>query len=173
MPTGALTDLAGHAAERCQAAGAVLIVNDRADVARMTSAHGVHVGQGDLSPRDVRSIVGEASVLGLSTHNDAQVRIACEEPISYLAIGPVFATSTKEAPVPVVGLAGVTSASRHARASGLPTVAIGGITLAVAPQVVESGAAAVAVTSDLLPDQTGVRVADVAIRAKQYMMALA
>jgi thiamine-phosphate pyrophosphorylase len=166
MPAGEMLELAGLVVARCRAAGALLIVNDRADVARMAQAHGLHVGQEDLSPADARLVIGEDALLGLSTHDVAQVDAACQEPISYLAIGPVFATATKTAAQPVVGIAGVEQASRRARAAGLPTVAIGGITLDQAPRVVGAGAAAVAVISDLLVD-------DAARRARAYVAALA
>ena len=165
LPAGKMLDIADLAVARCQAAGAVLIVNDRADVARMARAHGLHVGQEDLSPADARLVIGEDALIGLSTHTDAQVEAACDEPISYLAIGPVFATATKERAQPVVGLAGVERASRRARAAGLPTVAIGGITLQDAPKAIAAGAAAVAVISDLLAD-------DVSRRARAYLTAL-
>jgi thiamine-phosphate pyrophosphorylase len=124
-----------------------LIMNDRADLCRAADFDGVHVGQGDLSPEAVRSIIGPNRWLGVSTHNPEQVREADLTSADYLAIGPVFSTSSKETPDPVVGLEGV----RRARAlTGKPLVAIGGITRANAASVIEAGADSVAVISDLL-----------------------
>jgi thiamine-phosphate pyrophosphorylase len=153
-------------AELALRAGATFVVNDRADVARLSGAHGVHVGQTDLTPEDVRRIVGTDFLVGRSTHNEAQVRAALDEPASYLAIGPVFATRSKANPDPVVGLDGVARAAALIGAGGRPLVAIGGITLAQAPRVIEAGAGAVAVIGDLL-------AGDPAARAREYLAALA
>lgn len=127
---------------------AVVIVNDRPDLALMSTAAGVHVGQEDLPPAQVRSLLGPAAVIGFSTHTDDQIERAAEEPISYIAIGPVFGTRTKETGYNAVGLAQVTEAMR--RSKGLPIVAIGGITLETAASVWAAGASSVAVISDLL-----------------------
>jgi thiamine-phosphate pyrophosphorylase len=113
-------------------------------------ASGVHVGQDDVSPRDVRKVVGETATVGLSTHTREQVDRALGEPITYLAIGPVFGTSTKATGYEAIGLDRVAEAARLGRARGLPLVAIGGITLERAPEVLAAGAASVAVISDLL-----------------------
>ncbi len=124
-----------------------LIMNDRADLSLLAEFDGVHVGQDDLSPESVRSIIGPGRWLGVSTHNPEQVAEADRTSADYLAIGPVFATSSKEKPDPVVGLKGVR------RARGLtrkPLVAIGGITRRNAASVIEAGADSVAVISDLL-----------------------
>jgi thiamine-phosphate pyrophosphorylase len=124
-----------------------LILNDRADLALMAEFDGVHVGQHDLSPESVRGIIGPARWLGVSTHNPAQLGEADQTSADYLAIGPIFSTSSKEKPDPVVGLEGV----RQARAlTRKPLVAIGGITRQNARSVVDAGADAVAVISDLL-----------------------
>jgi thiamine-phosphate pyrophosphorylase len=124
-----------------------LIMNDRADLCLAASFDGVHVGQDDLSPESVRKIIGPNCWLGVSTHNPDQLRDAALTSVDYLAIGPVFATSSKEKPDPVVGLEGV----RRARAlTRKPLVAIGGITRANAASVIEAGADSVAVISDLL-----------------------
>ena len=124
-----------------------LIMNDRADLCLAAEFHGVHVGQEDLSPESVRGIIGAERSLGVSTHNPDQLREADLTSADYLAIGPVFATSSKERPDPVVGLEGV----RRARAlTRKPLVAIGGITRANAASVIEAGADSVAVISDLL-----------------------
>jgi thiamine-phosphate pyrophosphorylase len=124
-----------------------LIMNDRADLCLAADFDGVHVGQDDLSPESVRAIVGTERWLGVSTHNAEQMREADLTSADYLAIGPVFATSSKDKPDPVVGLEGV----RRARAlTRKPLVAIGGITRANAASVIEAGADSVAVISDLI-----------------------
>jgi|HubBroStandDraft_6_1064221.scaffolds.fasta_scaffold224519_3 thiamine-phosphate pyrophosphorylase len=126
-----------------------LIMNDRADLCLAAEFDGVHVGQDDLSPESVRRIIGPGRWLGVSTHNPEQLREADLTSADYLAIGPVFATSSKERPDPVVGLEGV----RRARAlTRKPLVAIGGITRANAAAVIEAGADSVAVISDLLQE---------------------
>ena len=126
-----------------------LIMNDRADLCLAADFDGVHVGQGDLSCEAVRAIIGPERWLGVSTHNPEQLREADLTSADYLAIGPVFDTSSKERPDPVVGLEGV----RRARAlTRKPLVGIGGITRANARSVTEAGADSVAVISDLLKD---------------------
>jgi thiamine-phosphate pyrophosphorylase len=110
----------------------------------------VHLGQQDLPPAVARRILGAEAIVGLSTHTPAELAAAVREDVSYVAVGPVFATSTKVAPDPVVGLDGVRQAALAARAAGLPLVAIGGISLATARQVLDAGADSVAVISDLL-----------------------
>ena len=146
---------------RAAAAGARLFVNDRADVARLAGAGGVHLGQTDLSPGEARTILLPEQLIGLSTHNIAQVQAALESQPSadYLAIGPVSVTSTKARPDPVVGLVGVREASALTKRAGKPLVAIGGITLESAPQIIASGADSVAVISDLLTDDWRTRAA--------------
>ena len=146
--SGWLLETTGAIIERARGADAIVIVNDRADIARLSSAHGVHVGQDDLSPSAARAIVGDAATVGLSTHTGDQIEAALSQPISYLAIGPVFDTSTKATAYRAVGLARVRDAAE--RAGALPVVAIGGITLDSAVDVVHAGAASVAVISDLL-----------------------
>ncbi|HTC75618.1 MAG TPA: thiamine phosphate synthase [Edaphobacter sp.] len=126
--------------------GCRLIMNDRADLAVLAGFGGVHVGQGDLSPEDARRAVGVDRWVGVSTHNDEQVRIANETSADYVAVGPVFATGTKVDAEPVIGLEGV----RRARAlTKKPIVGIGGITQANARSVIDAGAASVAVISAL------------------------
>jgi thiamine-phosphate pyrophosphorylase len=129
---------------------ATVIVNDRADVARLANAHGVHVGQEDLAPAAVRAVVGGAAIVGLSTHTADQIASAVREPVSYIAIGPVFATGTKDTGHAAVGVTGVREAADLAHAAGLPVVAIGGIALDRAAEVIGAGADAVAVISGLL-----------------------
>jgi thiamine-phosphate pyrophosphorylase len=126
--------------------GCRLIMNDRADLAVLAGWDGVHVGQGDLSPEDARLVLGADGWVGVSTHNDEQVRIANETSVDYVAVGPVFATGTKLDAEPVIGLDGV----RRARAmTEKPIVAIGGITRGNARSVIDAGADSVAVISAL------------------------
>ncbi len=124
-----------------------LIMNDRADLCLAAEFDGVHVGQDDLSPESVRRIIGPDLWLGLSTHNPDQLQEADRTSADYLAIGPVFSTSNKEKPDPLVGLEGVRQARSLTRK---PLVAIGGITRGNAASVIEAGAVSVAVISDLI-----------------------
>lgn len=133
--------------KRFCAGRARLILNDRADLCLAANGDGVHVGQDDLSPEAVRHIIGPDRWLGVSTHNPAQIREAGAWPADYLAVGPVFATRTKLNPDPVIGLEGVRTARALTRK---PLVAIGGITRANALSVLQAGADAVAVISDLV-----------------------
>lgn len=130
-----------------------VIVNDRVDIAMAVAAHGVHLGQDDLPAQYARHLLGTDAVIGYSTHSLAQARHALDLAIDYVAIGPVFATSTKDDPDPVVGLAGV---SEVRRAIGVhPLVAIGGITRENAASVFEAGADSVAIIGGILsrPDE--------------------
>ena len=125
-----------------------LIMNDRADLCLGAECDGVHLGQDDLSPDAARRIIGSERWIGVSTHNTEQVRITDATSADYLAIGPVFQTASKTNPDPVIGLEGV----RQARSlTGKPLVAIGGITRMNCRSVIDAGADAVAVISDLLP----------------------
>jgi thiamine-phosphate pyrophosphorylase len=124
-----------------------LIMNDRADLCLIAEFDGVHVGQDDLSPASVRKIIGPDRWLGVSTHNPEQLAEADQTSADYLAIGPVFSTSSKERPDPVIGLEGVRRARQLTRK---PLVAIGGITRGNAASVIEAGADSVAVISNLL-----------------------
>ena len=126
-----------------------LIMNDRADLCLAADFDGLHLGQDDLSPESARRIIGPNRWLGVSTHNSDQLVEADKTSADYIAIGPVFATSSKSNPDPVVGLDGV----RRARAlTRKPLVAIGGITRANARSVIDAGADSVAVISDLIRD---------------------
>jgi thiamine-phosphate pyrophosphorylase len=146
-------------AARVRAAGGIFIVNDRPDLARMAGASGVHVGQDDLSPADARAIVGRDAIVGISTHTDEQIGQVLQLPVDYVAIGPVFATRTKGATADLpVGLAGVTRAAARARDGAVPLVAIGGIGLSTARDVLSAGATSVAVISDLLDGDPAARV---------------
>jgi thiamine-phosphate pyrophosphorylase len=126
-----------------------LIMNDRADLCLAAQYDGLHVGQDDLSPEASRRIIGPDRWLGVSTHNPEQIAEADQTSADSLAIGPVFATTSKVNPDPVVGLEGVRRARQLTRQ---PLIAIGGITRANARSVIEAGADAVAVISDLLRD---------------------
>jgi len=148
--SGAFLDLAHAAVADARTADAMIVVNDRADIAALSGAQGLHVGQDDLTPADARTIVGAASWLGVSTHTEEQWTTAFSAPISYVAIGPVFGTGTKATGYRAVGLETVRQVALVAGAHGLPVVAIGGITLERAPAVIAAGASAVAVISDLL-----------------------
>jgi thiamine-phosphate pyrophosphorylase len=126
-----------------------LIMNDRADLCLAAGFDGLHVGQDDLSPESARRIIGTTRSLGVSTHNPEQLAEADKTSADYIAIGPIFATTSKANPDPVVGLEGVRRARELTRK---PLVAIGGITRANARSVIEAGADSVAVISDLLLD---------------------
>ncbi|MEK6325771.1 MAG: thiamine phosphate synthase [Acidobacteriota bacterium] len=127
--------------------GVQIIINDRVDIAIAVKADGVHLGQDDLPPDRARRLLGESRIIGFSTHTLEQALAADAAPIDYLTIGPVFQTSTKDKPDPVVGLETVSEVRRRI---SKPLVAIGGITLETARAVIEAGADSVAVISDLL-----------------------
>jgi thiamine-phosphate pyrophosphorylase len=165
LPSGPLLELAERVCEMAHAAGATVIVNDRADVARLSGADGLHVGQDDLAPAAARAIIGPDALLGLSTHTVAQIASAVRQPVTYVAVGPVFGTSTKATGYSAVGLERVRyavdmigpSAISAGHRGLLPPgfvpfgiVAIGGITLENAVSVLEAGASSVAVITDLL-----------------------
>ena len=124
-------------------------MNDRADLCLAAAFDGLHSGQDDLSPSSARAIIGPARWLGVSTHNPDQLSEADKTSADYLAIGPIFATSSKANPDPVVGLEGLRRARELTRK---PLVAIGGITRANARSAIDAGADSVAVISDLLRD---------------------
>ena len=139
------TRAAVEVAKQC---GVRLIINDRVDVALALGANGVHLGQDDMPPEAARRLLGEQAILGYSTHNIEQAIEASKLPIDYLAIGPIFTTSTKSDTAPVLGLDGL-RAVRQAIGE-FPLVAIGGITPAKARDVIDAGANSVAVISALL-----------------------
>lgn len=133
--------------------GVRLIINDRADIALALHADGVHLGQDDLAPEAARRLLGEDAIIGFSTHSLEQAVEAARLRVDYIAIGPIFNTSSKENPDPTLGIAGL---SRVRQAIGaIPLVAIGGITCENAREVLDAGANAVAVISTLLarPDE--------------------
>ena len=140
-----------------------LIVNDRADVAKLAGAAGVHLGQDDLLPGDARKILGPEAIIGYSTHNRGQIEATVEMPVDYVAIGPVFPTTTKENPNDIVGpdkLAALRGASAH------PLVAIGGITPQNSMQVIDNGADSVAVISSWMTAD------DIPARLEEFRQAL-
>ena len=127
--------------------GAKIIINDRVDIALALRADGVHLGQEDLAPEVARRILGKDAIIGFSTHNLEQARLAAQMPVDYVAIGPIFATDTKCSANPPVGLMGL---GNLRRALGtIPLVAIGGITIENSGFVLEAGADVVAVISNI------------------------
>ena len=150
LPSGELLRLSTEISHRAHAAHAQVIVNDRPDIARLSAADGVHLGQDDLMPAAARAIVGAGALVGFSTHTHLQIDAAVHEPVSYIAIGPVFGTATKSTGYEAVGLDMVRDAAQRAHARGLPLVAIGGITLETAAAVLAAGADSIAVIGDLL-----------------------
>lgn len=117
--------------------GTLFIVNDDPSIASEVGADGVHVGQGDMAPAEVRSRYPELKVVGLSTHNMDQVRASIAQPIDYIGVGPVYATPTKDIPDPTLGL---DTMSRMIAAAAHPAVAIGGIDASRLPDVIAAGA---------------------------------
>ena len=128
--------------------GATIILNDRVDLARLSGASGLHLGQEDLPVNAVRKILGPEALIGRSTHTLRQLNVALSAPISYVAVGPVFETQSKTVPDAVVGLEFVAQAAE--RVEGIPLVGIGGITVERARSGIDAGATSVAVISDLL-----------------------
>jgi thiamine-phosphate pyrophosphorylase len=151
-------------AEFFSSQGIAFLVNDRPDVALLAGAAGVHLGQDDLGVEDARGLLGADKSIGVSTHTIEQVRRAAETSADYIAVGPIFPTTTKASPDPVVG----TELIRQARAlTDKPLAAIGGITLERAPDVLAAGADSLVVISDIwrAPDPRG--------RVGQYQKLLA
>lgn len=143
LSTRALIDLARYAQQRCAGANALLIVNDRADVAKLVGAAGVHVGQDDLPPAAARSVLGERAIVGVSTHNREQMALAVRDGVAdYIAYGPVFPTQSKANPDPTQGLTALAAARAICPR---PLVAIGGVSAANIAAVRAAGADAVAV----------------------------
>ncbi len=168
IPSSEFLAICEDVTTRARAAGATVVVNDRADVARLAGAAGVHLGQDDLHPEAARRILGDAAVVGVSTHSLEQVRAAAALPVSYIAVGPVFVTQTKNTGYGDVGTQLVRNASALLRDEGreIPLVAIGGITLERAREVLDAGAASVAIISDLLSTR------DPEARAREYLKLL-
>ncbi|MBV8856559.1 MAG: thiamine phosphate synthase [Acidobacteria bacterium] len=149
LPARAFCAEVAEALKVARAFGARLIVNDRADVAMLVGADGVHLGQDDMPPRAARLVLGGGKVVGFSTHGVEQAAAAASLPVDYVAIGPVFDTSSKENPDPSVGLEGVRRV-REAVGRAVKLVAIGGVTPETAPSVLEAGADSVAVIGALV-----------------------
>ena len=149
LPARDLLEVAREAAAICRQRGALLLVNDRPDVARAAGADGAHLGQGDLPAGAAREVLGEDALIGVSTHSDAEIDQALASGADYLGFGPVFETRSKPgAPLPPPhGLAGLERAVR--RAAPIPVVAIGGLTAASAAAVARAGAACAAAIGEL------------------------
>jgi thiamine-phosphate pyrophosphorylase len=165
VPSSAFLALADACLRLVAPYGAAVVINDRVDVAQLSQATGVHVGQDDLPPSAARLLLGPEAIVGLSTHSLRQVQLAANEAVSYIAVGPIFGTRTKDTGYDAVGLELVSAAA--ACAQGRPVVAIGGVTLERAPSVIAAGASAVAVIGDLLA--TG----NPSVRVREYLRALA
>jgi thiamine-phosphate pyrophosphorylase len=138
---------AGQMAALCRQTSAIFVINDRADIAMLLDA-ALHLGQDDLPPGAARQLSKKA-IIGFSTHNQDQLVAADRQPVDYLTIGPIFSTSSKQNPDPVVGLEEL---RRLRPLTKKPLVAIGGITRENAGQVWQAGADSIAIIGDLLPD---------------------
>jgi thiamine-phosphate pyrophosphorylase len=162
-PARRYLDSSRELAELLRPRGVSFFVNDRPDVAALAGATGVHVGQEDLDVEQARRVVGRDRLVGVSTHNLEQFKRAAASSADYIAVGPIYDTSTKANPDPVVG---VDLLRRVRRLSDKPVVAIGGITLEHAAAVIEAGADSIAVISGIL------RASDPGQRARQYIKTL-
>jgi thiamine-phosphate diphosphorylase len=160
--TGSARELLNQVLEILEFApsGSRVLVNDRVDVALVSGAAGVHIGQMDLPPHMSRQMLPPSQIIGFSTHNLQQALKAALAPVDYIAVGPVFPTSTKSDPDPVIGLDGLREICSRVE---LPVVAIGGITLENAQDVFHCGVSSVAVVSDLLKSK------DVARRTQEWL----
>ena len=139
---------------------AQIIVNDRSDIARIAGAAGVHLGQTDVPASAARAILGPGRIVGVSTHNLDQALEADHLPVDYIAVGPIYATTSKHNPDPVIGLKGLAQISKVVHK---PIIAIGGITIEHARDVLNAGAHSVAVIRDLLSSP------DVMRRTREWM----
>ena len=144
--------------------GVQVIINDRMDIALAVGAHGVHLGQDDMPPEAARRLLGPEAIVGYSTHNVEQALMALTLPIDYVAIGPIFGTSSKRDTAPTLGLEGLRAVRRVVGA--VPLVAIGGISLGNAAEVIEAGADSVAVISALVSDPSRITEAAGEMREK-------
>jgi thiamine-phosphate pyrophosphorylase len=152
MPAREFYEQAKEAMAVALGCGVQLLINDRVDVALAVGAAGVHLGQDDMPPEAARKLLGANAAIGYSTHNIEQAIAATKLPIDYLAIGPIFATTSKSDTAPVLGLEGLRAVRRAIGA--FPLVAIGGITSANAADVIAAGADSVAVISALLSNSS-------------------
>lgn len=148
----------------CARAGTRLIANDRPDLALLAAAGGVHIGQEDL-PLSLVRVLASGLVVGVSTHDEAQLASALDERPDYVAFGPVFSTASKERAEPSVGVARLAAAYEKTRAAGIPLVAIGGVDLARAKELAPH-CDLIAVIAALLPSAGG-ELAEVSARAKE------
>ncbi len=153
-------------ARMCADAGTLFVINDRADMAMLLDS-ALHVGQDDLPPAVARGLIGANRVLGFSTHNEEQLRAAAEQPVDYVALGPIFGTNSKLNPDAVVGVAELRRLRGLAKT---PVVAIGGITLATALDVLNAGADSVAVIGDVLTEVRSVQ--NLRSRAEEWLKRL-
>ncbi|MGH9696591.1 MAG: thiamine phosphate synthase [Bryobacteraceae bacterium] len=158
-------DEAAQIAEECRLAGAKFVINDRADFASLLSA-GLHIGQEDLPAEAARQVLGPERLLGFSTHNESQLRTGAQSPADYLALGPMYATVSKEKPDPIVGVAEL---ARLRKLTSKPLVAIGGITIENAGDVLAAGADSVAAIAGLLPDSPDLKA--LSERVRQWLKA--
>jgi thiamine-phosphate pyrophosphorylase len=137
-----------------------VVVNDRVDIALLSGAAGVHLGQTDLHPEAAREILGSARIIGISTHNIEQALEANELPVDYIAVGPIFPTTSKANPDPVIGL---DQLSRIVEAVHKPIIAIGGVALGNARDVLKTGVSAIAVIQNVLS------ASDIAGRVREWI----
>lgn len=145
LSAGEFYEEAVKAVAAAREAGVILLINDRVDIAKMAGADGVHLGQDDLPPAAARRLLGDDAIIGLSTHSLVEAIAAANEPVDYIAFGPIFPTDTKSDTEPVVGL-GQLAEIRNALPN-VPLVAIGGINAANVAAVIEAGADTAAVIS--------------------------
>ena len=162
LPAGAFLSWVSAGVRAAAETGLRVVVNDRADVALLAGADGVHLGQDDVSARAARRLLGRRAAIGLSTHTPTELEVARREPADYLAVGPVFATATKADSAPVVSLSGVRKARELYRG---PLIAIGGITRARIRSVLAAGADAAAVISAV----SGASPGEIADRARALL----
>ena len=148
LDSRAFLELADALVAAARPYAASVIINDRTDITLLSDAAGVHVGQDDLPPRAVRHLLGQDRIVGFSTHTVAQIEAGVREPVSYIAVGPVFGTTSKDTGYDAIGLELVATAAKLA--GSIPVVAIGGITLENASSVIAAGATSIAVIGDLL-----------------------
>ena len=157
LGAGPFADLTQAVLRVLEGTGSLLVVNDRVDVALVTGAGGVHLGQEDMTPESARAVLPRRAIVGLSTHTSEQVTTALGSAATYVAVGPVFGTVSKDTGYDAVGLSLVSEARRRLGPSR-PLVGIGGITPDRAPSVIDAGADAVAVISGLMDADPGRRV---------------